>query len=125
MHQKVVLMLCFVVLTNILLLTSLIAILNQVFTTVCALPLELHEALSAKAGARFCNSVSIKTSPRKYTECFARLWTTRERSTCTSKPVWEERSDSSPESADEYFRYSVFLLEVSNSNACIQHVLGC
>ena len=42
-------MLCFVVLSNILLLTSLIAILSQVFTKVRTLTVQLHMRLSMKA----------------------------------------------------------------------------
>ena len=42
-------MLCFVVLSNILLLTSLIAILSQVFTKVRPLTFQLHLRLSTEA----------------------------------------------------------------------------
>jgi hypothetical protein len=45
-------MLCFVVLTNILLLTSLIAILSQVFTKVRALKPKLHLWHPPEGGAR-------------------------------------------------------------------------
>ena len=112
-------MLCFVVLTNILLLTSLIAILSQSLTKVCdpkGQAKKLHPAFP-KGDARVRAAISpirLAVKAWKVGVLIAnRSWIMLEKSIYFSKFSHAHKDRCTQISAYSVSRYSVFVLEVS------------